>query len=101
MVVTVLGLDDASYREVVRRVEMAIVENAPDTVVETGSDFNRMITNGAYVPPAVLVDGVLRSIGRIPSAAELRDWLSAARYGEDSATIQVKSYKKRLERAGE
>jgi hypothetical protein len=101
MVVTVLGLGDASHREVLRRVSAAIAESARAAEVETCTDFDRMITHGAYVPPAVLVDGALRSVGRTPSAAELRDWLSTDRYGEDSGAFQVKTYKKRLERAGE
>ena len=35
-----------------------------------------MIARGAYAPPAVLIDGVLKSVGRVPDRAELRDWLS-------------------------
>jgi hypothetical protein len=77
--IIVLGLEDDLCREVVRRVATAVVENEVPAVVETHTDFEQMIDRGVYAPPAVLVDGVLKSVGRVPEQTELRDWLSACR----------------------
>lgn len=75
--ITVLGLEDALCRDVLRRVAAVAAESGVSAVVETHTDFERMIAHGAYVPPAVLVDGLLMSVGRVPDRAELRDWLSS------------------------
>lgn len=77
--IIVLGLEDDFCREVVRRVATAVVESEIPAVVETQNDFEQMIARGVYVPPAVLIDGVLKSVGRVPDQVELRDWLSACR----------------------
>jgi len=75
--ITVLGLEDALCRDVLHRVAAVVVESGVSAVVETHTDFEQMIARGAYVPPAVLVDGELMSVGRVPGRPELRDWLSA------------------------
>ncbi len=77
--IIVLGLEDDLCREVVRRVATAVVESEVPAAVETHTDFEQMIARGVYAPPAVLVDGVLKSVGRVPELVELRDWLSACR----------------------
>jgi hypothetical protein len=77
--IIVLGLKDELCRAVVRRVAAAVVEIEVPAVVETHTDFEQMIARGVYAPPAVLVDGVLKSVGRVPEQAELLDWLSACR----------------------
>ncbi|WP_161949812.1 thioredoxin family protein [Desulfofustis glycolicus] len=74
-----MGLEDDLCREVVRLVAVAVVESEVPVVVETHTDFEQMIARGVYAPPAVFVDGVLKSVGRVPEQAELLDWLSACR----------------------
>jgi hypothetical protein len=74
--ITVLGLEDVLCRAVLRRVAAVVVESDVRVVVEIHTDFEQMIARGAYAPPAVLIDGVLKSVGRLPDRAELRDWLS-------------------------
>lgn len=51
-----------------------------DCTVEQVSDFEAIVGLGVYAVPGLLIDGELKSVGRVPEIHELLDWL-----GFDSA----------------
>ncbi len=62
--------------QVERRVNRVIADYGLDCSVEKITDFHRIIALQVFAIPGVIVDGELRSVGRVPEVAELVDWLS-------------------------
>lgn len=73
--VIVAGPPCAACEETVRRVRRIIRARRLDFSVERLSDFDATLALGVYAIPGLLVDGRLKSVGRVPEAAELVDWL--------------------------
>jgi small redox-active disulfide protein 2 len=62
--------------EVVRR---AITAAGSAATVEKVGDLAEMLAAGVMMTPAVSVDGVVKSAGRIPREEEVRTWLGEGR----------------------
>jgi len=58
--------------EVVRKV---VTETGAEAMVEKVSDMREIISLGLMATPAVTVDGIVKSAGRLPEPAEVRQWL--------------------------
>lgn len=58
--------------------EMGLV-HAEDFYVSKVQDLNRIASWGVMVTPAVIIDGVLKMSGKIPSADQAKAWLSPLR----------------------
>ena len=58
------------------RVRKAVAEVGADATIEKVADFARMAAAGVLATPAVAIDGVVRSSGRVPSEDEIRTWLA-------------------------
>ena len=52
------------------------VIKAPGVTVEKVSDIREMMKAGILSTPAVVIDGVLKSSGRVPSKEEIESWIS-------------------------
>ena len=61
--------------QTVARVKRLIEEHRLDCAVELIHDFDTIITLGVYAIPGLLIDGKLKSVGRVPEIDELIDWL--------------------------
>jgi hypothetical protein len=80
--IEILGpADDDRFRHVVRLLSRILAANKQSAFVTLTSDFQRMIDVCAFVPPAVMVNGRLRSVGRVPAVAEVCDWLNQVQAG--------------------
>jgi len=62
-----------------QRVTRLIEERRLDCSVELVGDFDKIIELGVYAIPGVLIDGVLKSVGRVPENDELVGWLGLDR----------------------
>ncbi len=71
--------DDHRFHHVVRLFSRVLAENKRSAFVTLTSDFQRMIDVCAFVPPAIMINGRLRSVGRVPAVAEVCDWLNPVR----------------------
>lgn len=43
--------------------------------VEVIQEFDHITDMGVFAPPALVIDGTIRSVGCVPEQAELLDWL--------------------------
>lgn len=62
-----------------QRINELVEELGIDCSVELVNDFDTIIGLGVYAVPGLLIDGVLKSVGRIPERHELIDWLDPGR----------------------
>lgn len=58
------------------------LEHGEDFYVSKVQDLNRIASWGVMVTPAVIIDGVLKMSGRVPSVDKAREWLSALKKAE-------------------
>jgi len=66
--------DDAFYE-----VERVVDECSCGAAVERVTEFDRIVALGVYAVPGIVVDGVLRSVGRVPRRDEIARWLIRAK----------------------
>jgi small redox-active disulfide protein 2 len=62
-----------------QRINQLIDSHGLDCSVELVHDFERIIDLGVYAIPGLLIDGTLKSVGRVPEIGELIDWLDLDR----------------------
>jgi predicted thioredoxin/glutaredoxin len=81
MVIDVLGLPGAATSELETVLAQALESCGltQDVIVRRVEDPGLMIARGVRKPPALVVDGRVVCRGRVPSVAEIRDCLDAAR----------------------
>lgn len=76
MVVQVAGPTGELCDNTQLRVEQLIAEHGLDSIVERIIDFDEIVALKVYAVPGILIDGVLKSVGRIPDHDEIIRWLT-------------------------
>ncbi len=76
MEIKVCGPGCASCEKTQKTVEAAITAKGIDAVVIKVSDFQDIAKLGIFSTPAVVIDGQVKCIGRVPKQSEVEDWLS-------------------------
>jgi len=74
--IQVLGPGCARCNEVERLVKGVVTEYEVAATVEKVTDFAQMAALGVFSTPAVVIDGVVKTVGRVPRRDELLDWLA-------------------------
>ena len=74
--VYVLGTGCARCNRLHEVVSQACHDSANPCRVEKVTDFMRFPDFGVMVTPALVIDGVIRASGRVPSTAEVTQWLA-------------------------
>ena len=76
--IKVLGSGCANCKRLFEEVEKAIRQfSAPATLARV-EDIRAIMAYKILATPALVIDGQVKSAGRIPSAAEIITWLAAA-----------------------
>lgn len=75
MELKILGMGCANCRRVYANARRAIEELGVDVDLEKVEDIDTIISFGVFMTPAVVIDGEVKSSGRIPSTEELKKWL--------------------------
>jgi len=75
MEVKVLGPGCAKCKTTYATVEKVIKENGLDVVLTKVDDIMEMMNYGIMSTPAVVVDGVVRVKGHVPSESEIKELL--------------------------
>ncbi len=75
MELKILGMGCANCRRVYANAKKAIEELGVDVKLEKVEDIDTIISFGVFMTPAVVIDGEVKSSGRIPSMEELKKWL--------------------------
>ena len=76
MEIKVYGPGCAKCVAVEKLVREVVSQKSPDISVEKISDIRERMKAGILSTPAVVIDGVLKSSGRVPSREEIESWIS-------------------------
>ncbi|MBU1743374.1 MAG: TM0996/MTH895 family glutaredoxin-like protein [Proteobacteria bacterium] len=75
MEIKILGPGCVNCRKVEKLVREAVAETGVAADIEKVSDFIKIAKFGVFGTPAVVVDGKVKSGGKIPKKEEIRAWL--------------------------
>ena len=75
MDIKILGTGCPKCRMVYANAQRAIAELGIDVRPEKVDDIDEILRCGVMITPAVIINGRVRSSGRIPSREELKQWL--------------------------
>lgn len=81
MIIKVLGPGCAKCKEAESLVKAVVAEKNSAATVEKVTDLQEMMLLGVMSTPAVVVDGVVKCTGRIPTKAEVAAWIDGAPAG--------------------
>ncbi len=76
MEIKVCGPGCASCEKTQKVVEAAIAAKGVDATVIKVKDFQEIAQLGVFSTPAVVVDGQVKCVGRVPKQNEVEDWIS-------------------------
>ena len=76
MEVKVCGPGCAKCHEVERVISEALAEAGNEAHVEKVSDFNEIAKLGVFSTPAVVVDGQIKCVGKVPTKKEVLAWFA-------------------------
>jgi small redox-active disulfide protein 2 len=76
MEIKVLGPGCPRCENTVKAVKEAVAETSVDAEVEKVTDVMEIAKYGVFGTPAVVVDGEVKSVGKIPSVEEIKRWLN-------------------------
>lgn len=75
MNIKILGIGCAKCQQVEKMAREAVAEAGVTAVVEHVTDFREIAGYGVFSTPAVVVDGKVKSVGKIPKKEEILAWL--------------------------
>ena len=58
--------------------------------VDVIQDFKEITDRGVFAPPALVINGTIRSVGRVPERAELLDWLQSVEVQVEEIVFEKK-----------
>jgi len=79
MEIKVLGPGCAKCQQTEKVVKEAIAEAGITAEVEKVTDMMKIAGFGVFGTPAVVVNGEVKSVGKIPKKDEIKKWLAAAK----------------------
>jgi small redox-active disulfide protein 2 len=75
MIIKVLGTGCANCKKLEENTRKAVSELGIDATIEKVSDFKEIMAYGVMKTPALVVDGKVKIMGRVPSAEEIKKYL--------------------------
>ena len=75
MEIKVCGPGCTKCREVERIVNETLVEAGREAKVEKVSDINEIAKLGVFSTPAVVIDGQVKCVGKVPTKKEIMIWI--------------------------
>jgi small redox-active disulfide protein 2 len=75
MQVLVLGTGCAKCTKLHDNAAKAIAELGIDAELAKVSDIQQIMAHGVMMTPALVVDGEVKVVGKVPSAEEIKGWL--------------------------
>jgi small redox-active disulfide protein 2 len=75
MEIKILGPGCAKCHQVEKIVKEAVAEMGAAADIEHVTDFKRIAEYGVFSTPSVVVDGEVKSVGKIPKKDEIKAWL--------------------------
>ena len=75
MEIKVLGKGCAKCDQTEMNVKAAIQESGIDAKIDKVTDAMEIATYGVFGTPAVVVDGEVKSVGKVPEKDEIKGWI--------------------------
>lgn len=75
MDIKVLGPGCAKCQKTVSTIKEALAEEGVDAKVEKVSDLMEIAGYGVFGTPAVIIDGEVKSVGKVPGKNTVKEWL--------------------------
>ncbi|MBU0663187.1 MAG: TM0996/MTH895 family glutaredoxin-like protein [Proteobacteria bacterium] len=75
MEIKVLGPGCAKCTEAEKLMRAAVDEAGVAATIEKISDFQQIAKHGVFSTPAVIIDGQVKCVGKVPSIKEALDWV--------------------------
>ncbi|MDA8123734.1 MAG: thioredoxin family protein [Deltaproteobacteria bacterium] len=75
MNIKILGVGCAKCQQLEKMAREAVAEAGVEAVVDHVTDFREIAGYGVFSTPAVVVDGQVKSVGKIPKKEEILSWL--------------------------
>lgn len=76
MEIKVLGPGCPRCQQTEKNVKEAVAETGIQANVEHVTDFMEIAKYGVFGTPAVVIDGEVKSVGKIPKKEEIKAWLA-------------------------
>ena len=76
MEIKILGPGCAKCAQTEKIVTETVAETGVDATVEKVTDLMQIAGYGVFGTPAVVVDGEVKSVGKIPSKEDVKSWLN-------------------------
>ncbi len=76
MEIKVLGPGCPKCQQTEKHVKEAVAEAGVEANIEKVTDTMKIAMHGVFGTPAVVVDGQVKSVGKIPSKDEIMSWIS-------------------------
>lgn len=76
MEIKVLGPGCARCRQTEQNVKEAVAESGADAKVDKVTNVMDIARYGVFGTPAVVVDGQVKSVGKIPTKEEIKGWIA-------------------------
>ena len=76
MEIKVLGPGCPKCEQTEKLVRDAVEESGVDAVVEKIKDIMEIAKLGVFMTPAVVVDGEVKSVGKVPSMNDVKGWIT-------------------------
>ncbi len=73
MHIKILGTGCKKCDTLTERVKQAIEETGTDATIEKVEDFKKIMAYGVMQTPAIVIDDVVKSYGKVHSVTELKD----------------------------
>jgi small redox-active disulfide protein 2 len=75
MIIKVLGPGCRKCHETEKLVKEVVEETGSDATVEYITDIAEIAKHGVFSTPAVVIDGQVKSVEKVPARAEIKNWL--------------------------
>ncbi len=75
MEIKVLGTGCSKCQQTEKVVREVVAESGADAQVEKVTDIVQIAKYGVFGTPAVVVDGEVKSVGKIPKKEDIRTWI--------------------------
>ena len=75
MKIKVLGPGCPKCQKTADNVKQAVSEAGSDASVDKVTDVMEIAKLGIFTTPAVVIDGDVKAVGKVPSVDEIKDWL--------------------------
>lgn len=81
MEIKVLGPGCPKCEATKKNVEEAVSESGINADIKKITNMLEIASHGVFGTPAVVVDGVVKSVGKIPTKDEIKGWIAANNTG--------------------